>query len=568
MTRPAYPEARRSDDSDLLHGSVVADPYRWLEDADDPETVSLVAGAGRPAPVRARRPARPRPAGRAGGRAARCGHGRYAGLARRPAVLHAPHRRAGARRPAHRRPRRHRAGARRPGRGGPQRRHDAGRLAALQGGPPAGLPALGRRHRGVGAARHGRRDRRARRRRRSTARATPPSPGCPAARPSTTYAGSRRSSSPTARSSTTGGSGCTGSGPTRTTDVADLRRRAGQDQLLRRHGVDGRPVAGRSAPPPAPHRATTCGWPTCPTAGWRRPTLRVVQEGVDASTSLHVGRDGRVYVFTDRDAPRGRLARDDARATRRTRRGPTWSPEDDEAVLEGWAILDGPGPDGVDPEDGGTLLCSWTRHAMSEVTAHDLTHRRRARARCRCPASGRSPGWPSGPRAATRRGSATPTTSCRRRSTATTRTPGRPRCGPTAPGTVEVPEVHARQVEYASADGTTVRMLVLSPTKEPDQPRPDRALRVRRVQHPDDARVLRRAARLGGGRRRLRGRPACAAAPRRASSGTATGCARRSRTCSTTSTPRPSGWSPTAGRRRPSWRSPAAPTAGCSSARR
>ena len=42
----------------------------------------------------------------------------------------------------------------------------------------------------------------------------------------------------------------------------------------------------------------------------------------------------------------------------------------------------------------------------------------------------------------------------------------------TAPGTVEVPEVHARQVEYASADGMTVRMLVLSPTKEPDQPRP------------------------------------------------------------------------------------------------
>ena len=88
----------------------------------------------------------------------------------------------------------------------------------------------------------------------------------------------------------------------------DLRRRAGQDQLLRRHGVDGRPLAGRSAPRPAPRRATTCGSPTCPTAGWRRPTLRVVQEGVDASTSLHVGRDGRVYVFTDRDAPRGRLA--------------------------------------------------------------------------------------------------------------------------------------------------------------------------------------------------------------------------------------------------------------------
>ncbi len=64
------------------------------------------------------------------------------------------------------------------------------------------------------------------------------------------------------------------------------------------------------------------------------PSLRVVQEGVDASTSLHVGRDGRVYVFTDRDSPRGRMAvttPDDPSYA-------TWTdlvPEDDEAVLEG-----------------------------------------------------------------------------------------------------------------------------------------------------------------------------------------------------------------------------------------
>jgi prolyl oligopeptidase len=32
--------------------------------------------------------------------------------------------------------------------------------------------------------------------------------------------------------------------------------------------------------------------------------------------------------------------------------------------------------------------------------------------------------------------------------------------------------VHARQVEYTSADGTTVRMVVVAPTKEPDRPRP------------------------------------------------------------------------------------------------
>ncbi len=34
----AYPQARRSDQADDYHGTVVADPYRWLEDPDSPET--------------------------------------------------------------------------------------------------------------------------------------------------------------------------------------------------------------------------------------------------------------------------------------------------------------------------------------------------------------------------------------------------------------------------------------------------------------------------------------------------------------------------------------------------
>lgn len=37
-TRPAYPPARRQPLVDLVHGLPVADPYRWLEDADLPET--------------------------------------------------------------------------------------------------------------------------------------------------------------------------------------------------------------------------------------------------------------------------------------------------------------------------------------------------------------------------------------------------------------------------------------------------------------------------------------------------------------------------------------------------
>ncbi len=40
------------------------------------------------------------------------------------------------------------------------------------------------------------------------------------------------------------------------------------------------------------------------------------------------------------------------------------------------------------------------------------------------------------------------------------------------PGSVEVPTVHSRQVTYTSKDGTEVRMFVLSPTAEPDAPRP------------------------------------------------------------------------------------------------
>jgi prolyl oligopeptidase len=38
------------------------------------------------------------------------------------------------------------------------------------------------------------------------------------------------------------------------------------------------------------------------------PDLRVIQEGIDAQTGVRVGRDGRLYVFTDYGAPRGRIA--------------------------------------------------------------------------------------------------------------------------------------------------------------------------------------------------------------------------------------------------------------------
>ena len=97
----------------------------------------------------------------------------------------------------------------------------------------------------------------------------------------------------------------------------------------------------------------------------RDPDLRVVQQDVNASTGVEVGRDGRLYVFTDLDAPRGRVC-----VT--TPERPTaehWRdlvPEDASAVLDGFAVLDGPQM----PQP--RLIASWTRHAVSELSLHDL----------------------------------------------------------------------------------------------------------------------------------------------------------------------------------------------------
>src|SRR5215472_11931695 len=93
------------------------------------------------------------------------------------------------------------------------------------------------------------------------------------------------------------------------------------------------------------------------------PVLVPVTVGLDAQTSVRAGRDGRLYVFTDLDAPRGRICVADPAAP-----GPAgWRdliPEDPSAVLRGYAILDDlPRP---------ALVVSRTRHAVSEVTVHDL----------------------------------------------------------------------------------------------------------------------------------------------------------------------------------------------------
>ncbi|GAB3348611.1 prolyl oligopeptidase family serine peptidase [Modestobacter lapidis] len=72
--------------------------------------------------------------------------------------------------------------------------------------------------------------------------------------------------------------------------------------------------------------------------------LREVQVGVDAQTSAWVGRDGRLWLHSDRDAPRGRLAVADP-ADPASWAPANWRdvvPEQPDGVLSDVALVDGP----------------------------------------------------------------------------------------------------------------------------------------------------------------------------------------------------------------------------------
>lgn len=190
------------------------------------------------------------------------------------------------------------------------------------------------------------------------------------------------------------------------------------------------------------------------TSAQESPAFRVVQESVDAQSSLHVGRNGLAYVYTDRNAPRGRLCTVDP-ATPEFENWHDLIPEDDVAVLDGFAILDG-----AELSDA-VILVAHTRHAVSELAVHDLATGSR-RASVPLPGLGSISGVverPEGGHEAWFGYTDHVTVSsvfrydARNDSTELWAQP---------PGTAEVPDVVSRQVEYRSGDGTVVRMFVLT----------------------------------------------------------------------------------------------------------
>jgi prolyl oligopeptidase len=195
-----------------------------------------------------------------------------------------------------------------------------------------------------------------------------------------------------------------------------------------------------------------------------KPELVSVQEGVDAQTSLHFGRDGQIYAYTNLGAPRGKILV--------TEPG-TWSldewrvlvPEDDEAVLEGWSILDG------DELAEPVLLVARSHHAVGRIHRHELLSGREVGS-VPMPGLGTVAGLsdrPEGGHEAWFGYTDHTTPASVYRYDARTDTT---ELWASAPGSVEVPPVTAEQVVYRSKDGTDVRMFVIRRSDSTGAPAP------------------------------------------------------------------------------------------------
>ena len=189
------------------------------------------------------------------------------------------------------------------------------------------------------------------------------------------------------------------------------------------------------------------------------PVLVPLMVGRDAMASPRVGRDGKLYVFTDLDAPRGRICVGDP-----TTPGPEgWRDlvaEDPAAVLRSFAILD-------DQELARpVLVVSRTRHAVSEVSVHDLATGELLRA-LELPGIGTVGGIaerPAGGHEAWFGYTDYTTPAAVLRYDAVAETLG---TWAASPGTVDrPPAVTASQVTYHSKDGTPVRMVIIEPAGE------------------------------------------------------------------------------------------------------
>jgi prolyl oligopeptidase len=184
------------------------------------------------------------------------------------------------------------------------------------------------------------------------------------------------------------------------------------------------------------------------------PVFRGSERDARAYASV---RDGRLYIWTDFEAPRGRIC------TASPEDPTAWTtliPEDPEAVLSDYAILD----------TVSLIAVTWTRHAVSEVTAHNLATGSMAD-RVGLPGVGTVTDMRSRPEGGDELWLAYQAYNATQhvlywRPDATAATLDMAAPAPTPP------PVTVRQVVYESVDGTPVRMFVLHGDSPYDGPKP------------------------------------------------------------------------------------------------
>lgn len=188
----------------------------------------------------------------------------------------------------------------------------------------------------------------------------------------------------------------------------------------------------------------------------------------DSQTSLEPLRDGRILIGTNFDAPRGRICISSPTTLLSVGESAEWRdlvPEDPEAVLGGWAVLDGP----LMPAS--MLLVLWSRHTVSEITVHSLETGER-QSTIPLPGLGTVTGISVRPEGGHEAwfgytDHVTPPTIY----TFDGRTLEVKKYAD-PPGAVTVPKVFAQLITFTSFDDTQVRMFVLSSQEAADKPRP------------------------------------------------------------------------------------------------
>jgi prolyl oligopeptidase len=194
--------------------------------------------------------------------------------------------------------------------------------------------------------------------------------------------------------------------------------------------------------------------------------LRELQVGVDARTSAWVARDGRLWLFSDRDAPRGRLAVADPAdpASWAPQRWTDVVPEQEDGVLSDVALVDG--TDGglqvlaVHSVDATDRLSLWA--ADGSGRRGEVTVGAGSVSGVSAPPEGGTSAWVGWTDYAT--------------------PPSVLRWDAAAPGALEpyeragvageVPGVRVVETHATSRDGTPVHLFVLSGAGRPDTPRP------------------------------------------------------------------------------------------------